>query len=60
MSNDTFDEDEIEKELEQLLYQNDTEDVADLLDGLTVQSNTDLREPHGTQIEEANPSPKIS
>ena len=33
------DDDELEKELESLLYQNDTEDTADLLDGLSVKQS---------------------
>ena len=60
ISSETYDEDDIEKELENLLYKNDTEDVADLLQNLTVDSDKIAEGGTDEKIAERNPSPDLS
>ena len=60
LSTETYNEDDIEKELENLLYKNDTEDVADLLENLTVGSDKTAEGATDEKLAERNPSPDLS
>lgn len=60
ISSETYDEDDIEKELENLLYKHDTEDVADLLENLTVGLDKTAEGATDGKIAERNPSPDLS
>lgn len=59
IASETYDEDDIEKELENLLYKNDTEDVADLLENLTVGSDKKADGAADEKLVERNTSPDL-